>query len=139
MRTGENKILHFFIFQTVGNQIPSGLGSPVLSSGVNLSGVTTTSPLVVSGSQLRPLTGSPKPVVLKRDISIGNFVTADGTTTFKLASQGGVTPTSVTSPSPRLPNIIRTSQQIGNWCNICFTFQEANNALSWALVHRPEN
>ena len=107
----------FLDFQALGNPVAGGLASPVLSSAVILSGVTS-SPLVVSGSQLRPVAVSPKPVMLKRDISIGNIVTADGTTTFKLASQGGVTqttPTTATSPSPRLPNIIRSSQQMGNF------------------------
>jgi hypothetical protein len=74
--------------------------------------------LVVSVSPQRSATPSASPlsksVLLKRDISIGNIVTADGTTTFKLASHTNVAPGA--TASAKLPNIIRSPSHPNGDC-----------------------
>jgi hypothetical protein len=102
--------------QTISGPIPRGLklvGHP--SAPPTL---LVTPPQQQQQQPMRPTILQSKPVVLKKDatssdkgvaISLGNIVTADGTTTLKIAG------TSVTAPQTlpvKLPNIIRSQQPV---------------------------
>ena len=104
--------MQIYLPKAIGGQVPRVLQTPVRS--VKLANPPSPSLVgAASPQQQRPVT-SAKAVLLKRDapISLGNIVTADGTTTLKIASQGNVVVAATSSP--KLPNIIRSAQSHGN-------------------------